>query len=147
MGLIENSKKEAYMNIGRRIVIVLAGLFFSWVALWGASDLSTKYIWTPLLQDKAILFWKWFALGGFIVSLVGSMIFARFIEMFTDGERLNRNSDAFFAGLCVMCFAFMFGAIVAPPSENYVFGIPMVIGILPMVFVVKEIATDVWRKR
>lgn len=126
------------MTIGNRIILLIAGLGVAWCAVWGASVLHAL-IFTP--DATGVAFVALVVLGTIAVCV--GIFFARvFFEESID------SIDTLSASAVGISAAFVFGVIAAPLAAGGTLVTPwdflLIIGFLPMVFVVKDLLGDTY---
>lgn len=140
------------MHFSGRIILLVAGLALAWCALWGASVMKN---WVVSLEppDGAVPEWA-LVFIAFIVLVVGGILLVGFIRRIQQDTSFDDAGEVLTASLQLICFGFLFGAIVAPVGSGTGVGawltpwdFLLILGFLPTVFVVQDIITDIVRPR
>lgn len=140
-------------NIGTRVILLVAGLTIAWCAAWGGSEMST---WALTFNGPSSVF---AIIGmvvlGIIAAFFGGCVVGCFVQcVICEGEDIDDAESVCAISLSAICFALLFGLIVRPFESGADIGawvtpldFLLVLGFLPVVFVVKDLITDISLER
>lgn len=138
------------MNFPGRIILFIAGLALAWCSLWGASEMKAWVV-SLELTEKSGPGWT-LLITSVIALVVGGWMLVQFIKRIQQDVSFDDAGEVLDASLQLICFAFLFGAIVAPLGNGNSVGewmtpwvFLLVLGFLPAAFVVHDIVIDIMR--
>ncbi len=135
-------------NILNRILIVAAGLGLAWCAVWGAGEMRAVAV-AHGPRDIVTIAFIVVGIAAFALGALVLTVFATAWERET--EPFREVGEGTMAFVNAICFAFIFGALVAPVGQGglAVWVTPwdflLIAGFLPALFFVKDLLGDIVR--
>ncbi len=130
----------------------IAGVLLTVFAMWGASELHRMAIeGAPIIGAVSV---SALSTIGLVALVVGAVFLVGFLANFVADDDMggfDSVTSMMYASLTLICFSFLFGAIIAPIGSSKAgldvwvspWSFLLIVGLLPMIFVVKGLIADI----